>query len=178
MHASYRVSGFTLIEFAMVALLVGLIATIVVPSGNNSTEKNVDAAAAEVSAAVRFARDESIRTGVVYGVNQPSDENRLRVFRVDGVGTPVFDVYHPVSKQLWDLQFDIGPHFRKVDINLTSVWRGTCNTDGNIAFRTDGTPMCTDPTSALLEQGSLMLSSEGVQRAVSVDGFTGRVSLP
>ena len=177
-HAPCQVSGFTLIEFAMVALLLGLIAAIVVPTGNNSAQMNVNAAVIEVTAAARFARDESMRTGIVHGIGQPAGENRMRVFRLDGTGTPVYDVYHPVTKQLWDLQFDTDAHFRNITLSRANVWRAPCNADGNIAFRDNGTPVCTDPNSTLLEQASLMLTAETVQRAVTVDGFTGRVLLP
>jgi len=168
-------SGFTLIEVAMVALVIGLIAAVALPTGTNTMAARVDSAAAEVAAAVRFARDESNRTGDSYGVRQQNGANRFRVFRLDGAGTPIYDVYHPMAKQLWDIDFDTAPHFRDLTINRTMSWRGSCNKDGNIAFRDGGTPGCTDPTTALLDQGVLTLSLDNISRDVVIDGFTGRV---
>lgn len=172
-----RTHGFTLIELAMVALLLGLIAAIALPTGPNADVAMIDSAAYEVAAAVRYARDESIRTGVSHGVRQQSGANRFRVFRIDGTGTVIFDVYHPVSKQLWDIGFNTSPYFRNVVIERTNDWRATCNINGNIAFRSEGTPICTDPDTTLLEKGLLTLKMGSMRREINVDGFTGRVWL-
>ena len=175
MNGTKRKTGFTLIEVVAVTLVIGLIAAVVLPNGNNNVEARVDAAAADVAAAVRFARDESIRTGEPYGVRQQNSANRFRVFRIDGGGTLIFDVYHPTSKQLWDFQFDDAPAYPGVDIARSMSWRGGCNKDGNIAFRGDGTPFCTDPVTVLLDQGTFEIELDDVDRDINVDGFTGRV---
>jgi prepilin-type N-terminal cleavage/methylation domain-containing protein len=177
-RAPCKPSGFTLIEFAMVALLIGLIATMVLPSGNYSAQADLDAAAQEVAAALRFARDESMRSGAIHGVRQETSGNSLRVFRIDNSGTLIYDVYHPVSRQLWDIQFNLSPHFRDVVIDQAHTWRAACSEDANIAFSKDGTPVCTDPALVLLEQGNMILASGNLQRVVTIDGFTGRVSQP
>lgn len=169
--------GLTLIELAMVALVLALIAAVAMPTGTNVSTTRVEAAASEVAAAVRFARDESIRTGESYGVRQQNGANRFRVFRLDSGGNVVYDVYHPIAKQLWDYQFDTAPAFPGVTITRAMAWRGSCNVDGNIAFRSDGTPFCTDPVTALLDNGKLALAYDNEIRLVYVDGFTGRVTL-
>ena len=168
-------AGFTLIEVAMVALIVGLAAALAMPTGTNTDVTRVEAAAAEVAAAVRFARDESMRTGDSYGMRHQGSQNRFRVFRLDGTGTPIYDVYHPIAKQLWDIDFDVAPRFHGLVSTRTMSWRSTCNINGNIAFRSDGTPYCTDPITTLLDQGVVTLTFDNVSRDVTVDGFTGRV---
>ena len=174
---SRSVFGFTLIEALMTMFVIGLIAAIVLPATNDNRINRVDAAAAEVAAAIRFARDESIRTGTPHGVRHQGGANRFRVFRLDGTGTPVYDVYHPIVKQLWDLEFDASPHYAGISISRSVDWRGTCNVGGNIAFRSDGTPFCTDPITTLLDTGELTLEIAEDDRDVMVDGFTGRVWL-
>jgi Tfp pilus assembly protein FimT len=159
----------------MVTLVVGMVAVIALPAGTNSLEARIDAAAGEVAAAVRFARDESIRTGVAHGVRQQTGSNQVQVFRIDGAGVLIFDIYQPVAKQLWDIQFDTSPNYHGVVIDRTTDWRAVCNEGGNIAFRGDGTPTCTDPDTTLLEQGLVTVTLDNLRRDVAVDGFTGRV---
>lgn len=168
-------AGFTLIEVAMVALVIGLAAAIALPTGTNTDVARVEAAAAEVAAAVRYARDESMRTDTSYGVRHRTDTNRVRLFRLDGGGNRIYDVYHPMAKQLWDIDFDTSPHFRGLTVERGFSWRGTCDQDRHVAFRRDGTPHCTDPITTLLDEGELKLEFANISRRVVVDGFTGRV---
>ena len=126
---------------------------------------------------IRFARDESIRTGSPHGFRQQTGQNRVRVFRIDGGGTLIYDVYHPTAKQLWDIDFDTAPQFRGVASSRTMSWRAACNVDGNVAFRPTGTPYCTDPTVTLLDQATISLDLGNHSRKVAVDGFTGRVTV-
>lgn len=170
-------AGFTLIELLMVVLIIAVAAAIALPTGTNSDTTQIEAAAAEVAAATRFARDESRRTGAPHGIRQQNAQNRLRIFRIDGTGTLIYDLHHPVTRQLWDIQFDNAPGFPGVSITRTMVWRGTCNADGNIAFRADGTPHCTDPLTTLLDRSTLTLSRGSTSRNVVIDGFTGQVSI-
>ena len=94
-------SGFTLIEMVMIAFVMALVAAVAMPTGTSTgAATKVDAAAADVAAAVRFARDESSRTGNSFGVRQ--QQNRVRVFRLDG-GT-LDGLLHAQSVMLRDLQ--------------------------------------------------------------------------
>ncbi|MCZ6887633.1 MAG: hypothetical protein O7H39_03980 [Gammaproteobacteria bacterium] len=159
----------------MIAFVMALVATVAMPTGTSTgAGTKVDAAAADVAAAVRFARDESSRTGNSFGVRQ--QQSRVRVFRLDGV-TLVYDVYHPIAKQEWDIQLAKDLPYRGVQSARSVAWRGVCNADRNIAFRDGGTPVCTSPTTTLLDQGVLTLTLDGASRNVVIDGFTGRVSI-
>jgi type II secretion system protein H len=166
-------SGLTLIEVLMTALVVGLIAAMVLPETTDNPNGRVDAAAAEVATALRFARDESIRTGTPHGVTLQG--SHLNVFRLDGTGTPVYDIHHPITKQRWEIDFDDSPHYRDTSISMANAWRGPCNLDGSVAFQPDGTPFCTDPTTTILDQGNLTLQVGPIISTVNADGFTGRV---
>lgn len=172
------IRGFTIVEVVMVVLIVALAASIALPAGNNDTAVRLESAAAEVAAAVRFARDEAIRTGVAHGVEQQTASNQLRLYRLDGGGTPLFDVHHPVTRQPWHILLDTAPAFPGVGIAGSMTWRGTCDTDGEILFRADGTPSCRDPSTSLLRQGALTLTYQNRSRTVTVDGFTARVHVP
>ncbi len=168
-------AGFTLIELLMVVLIVAIAAAIAMPTGSNGDAAQIEAAAAEVAAAARFARDETRRTGAPHGIREQNSQNRLRVFRIDGTGTLIYDIHHPITRQLWDIQFDSAPGFPGATITRTMAWRGTCNADGNVAFRQEGTPHCTDPLTTLLDRATLTLSRGSFSRDVVIDGFTGRV---
>lgn len=171
-------SGWSLAEIVVVLLLLGIAATILLGTGDRG-ERRLDVAAGEVAAALRFARQESLRTGDVYGVRIEPPERRVRVFRADTgttPATPVYDVYDPVSKKLWDVDFDDFGPARGVTLTLSASWQGVCNWPEFVEFRSGGTPVCRDPLSVFLESADVELGFGDRSRTVTLHGFTGRVT--
>ena len=80
--------GYTLVELVIVVTVLALIAAIAVPSLSSGPKKDLDLAAQEFAAAMRFARSESIRTGEPYGFLQQSGAKRIRVYRLDTGNSP------------------------------------------------------------------------------------------
>ena len=172
--------GYTLLELVIVISVLALIAAIAVPASQPGDEQGLDYAADEVAAAMRFARTESMRTAIPHGFNQESSAKRIRVFRLDmGTSPPTrfYDVYHPISKQLYDIQLDLDPFGSVESIARTAVFRGTCNLQGNVYFDASGVPWCADPETVLLETFELDMRLGVDERTVSVDAVTGRTTV-
>jgi len=175
-----RQAGYSLIELSVVVLILGIMAAVVVPNFSSTDLTRLDAAAEEVAEAMRFARSEAIRLGEPRGFHQQSSVKRIRVFRPDTGTAPWtlhYDVYHPVSKKLFDVDLDDHP-FAEVDsVSANRVYRGTCNQVGHVHFDSNGIPRCSDPETVLLDQFEVTLTLDSHSRTVSLDSMTGRVSI-
>ena len=173
-------SGYTLVELVIVVTVLAVIAAIAVPATSSGSDKPLDLAAQEFAAAMRFARSESIRTGEPHGFRQQSSAKRIRVFRLDTGTNPatlIYDVYHPVDKQLYDFNVDLQSLAAAESLNRTAVFRGTCNQAGNVYFDSNGTPWCVDPGTTLVERFEVDLVSGVSGRTVILDAITGRVTV-
>lgn len=172
-------AGYTLIELVVVIGVIATIAAIAYPSLSSSDSKPLDAAAAEFAAAIRFARSESIRTSKPHGFRFLTDQYRIRVFSVDESVSPwtsVWDVYHPINKDLYDYTFPADLAGAVTPVVHTPVFRGTCDRAGVIYFNAEGTPWCIEPETILLVSYRLDLSTGMANAAVVLDGITGRVT--
>ena len=178
--ARWRAAGYTLTEMTIVISILAIAAAVAMPSFSASNDKKLDVAAQAFAAAMRFARSESILTDVPHGFRQESSDNRIRVFRLDTgttPATPVFDVYHPVDKQIYDIDLDLQPLAAADSMSLSTIFRGVCNQTGDIYFDSNGTPWCVDPETILLESLDLDLYLGSSHRLIVLDGLTGRVNV-
>jgi len=176
----FRQGGFTLLELVVVVTVLALIATIAAPNLAPSDDKKLQVAAASMAAAMRFARNESIRTGKPHGFRQQNDPKRIRVVRLDETTTPftlIYDVYNPIRKNLYDIDIDSAPTMAADVVTRSTEFRGTCNQHGRIYFDSNGTPWCADPNSVLLRDYSVDLYLGNNHRQVRLDGITGRVTV-
>ena len=172
--------GYTLLELLVVATIVGLVATVAMPSSSSGNAATLDLVAAEVADAIRFARGEAMRLEVARGFRQHSGTKRIRVFSMDNATTPatlVYDIYHSVDKHLYDREFEQQPFAFGGTMTRIATFRGTCNQTGNIYFDASGTPWCANPDNVLVEQFDVTLTLGQVSRLVRLDGITGRVTI-
>lgn len=172
--------GFTLFEMTLAVAIVALVAALALGHDSGGVARKVDLAAAEIRSAFAFARAETLRTGQMHGVHARTTPDGVRVFRLDpGTDPPtrVYDVYHPVSRHLWDVDFDDLPLSSGVGVARSYTYRGACNDVHYVAFREDATPSCTDPLAVLLEQAEVTVALGHESRTVTLHGFTGRVTV-
>ena len=172
--------GYTLVELVLVVIIISALASIVLPALAPGQSIKLDLAATEMAAAMRFARVEALRLGVARGFRQESTAKRVRVFRMDTQTTPatlVYDIYHPIDKQLYDKSFAQQPFAFSGDMGNTPTYRGTCNTPENIYFDAGGIPWCADPDDILLERFDVTLTLGANSRVVTLHGLTGRVTI-
>ena len=173
-------SGYTLTELVIVIGLIALIASVAVTKPGSSREKQVDQAVANFAAAIRYARSESMRTGQPHGFRFLTNQYRIRVFSADTTGSPwtwIWDVYHPVDKNLFDYTFPADLAGSAAPVVHTPVYRGTCDRQGVVYFNADGTPWCLEPETVLLESYQLDIATPDGTAVIRLDGITGRVTV-
>ncbi len=178
---SQRQQGYTLLELVIVVSVIALIAAIAVPATTSTnTDKELELVAEEFAAAMRYARSEAIRTGKPHGFRFLTNQYRIRVFTADTQVNPwtwVWDVYHPVSKQLYDYTFPPDLTGSNPPVTHDPVYRGTCNRQAVIYFDANGTPWCLEPETVLLDSYRLDFDTGASQVSVQLDGITGRVTV-
>lgn len=172
--------GYTLIEMVIVVTVLAVIAAIAVPVASPRNDKQLELAAQEFAAAIRFARTESIRTGLPHGFQFDTSQYRIRVFSAATSGSPwtsVWDIYHPIDKQLYDYTFPASLVGAGTPVTHSHDYRGTCVEPGTIYFDRNGSPWCLEPETILLNAYQLDLVGGSTQATVSLDGITGRVTV-
>jgi type II secretion system protein H len=175
-----RSHGVTLVELLVVVSILGVVALVAIPDFSSSNPQTLDLAAEEFADAMRYARSEAIRTGEPRGFRQQSGAKRIRVFRPDTGTSPWtlnYDVHHPISKQLYDIQLDTHPFAAADSLSRNPVFIGTCNANGIIYFDSNGIPRCADPETVLLQQFDVTLTLGPHTRVVTLHGITGRVTV-
>lgn len=172
--------GFTLVELVSVVFILGIFALVALPAAEPSQSFKLDRAASQVASAIRFARSEALRTGAPHGINVESTLARIRVFRGD-VGTspptPVYDVRHPLTKHIYEVDLRDQPMTSAVAMNAAAVWTDVCTTPTLISFDGEAAPRCHDPAPVLLTNFAVSVSMAGVSRFVVLEGETGRVTV-
>lgn len=172
--------GFTLVELLIVVTILGVAAAVAIPDISTTNPGKLKIAAEEFAQAMRFARSEAIRTGQPHGFRQRSDNRRIRVFRPDTGTSPWtlnYDVYHPLSKQLYDIKLREHSIAAVGNVSHNRVFRGTCNKPRNVYFDRNGTSWCADPENVLLDQFVVTLTLGTHTRTVTLHGITGRVTV-
>lgn len=176
-----RQSGFALVELVVVIGLLAVIAAIAYPSLSSDKSRDLDMAATNFAAAIRFARTESIRTGEPHGFRFLVNQYRIRVFRADTQVTPwtwIWDVYHPVDKVLYDYTFPAELTGSAPPVTHSAVYRGVCDREGVVYFDETGSAWCLEPETILLESFRFDFATDNANSTIALDGITGRVVAP
>ena len=177
--------GYTLVELLVVAIIVGIVASVAVPSGSSGDGLKLDLAAAEVAGALRFARSEALRTGEGHGLTVSQATQKVTVKKYDLTTAPISALYtltHPISKHPYDFNVNTTPGTKGVIIsNSQDVFNYTgLGRRRSLIFDGNGTPkwiVGSGPTTYLLSDGSIELSYGQQQRLVLVATLTGRVTI-
>jgi type II secretion system protein H len=172
--------GVTLTEILVVLAILGMAAVVAIPNLYSGDPHALDLAAQQFAEAMRYARSEALRTGEPRGVRIQASQKRIQVFRPDTPtlpAAPVYDIHHPVSRQLYDIELDGHPLASADSVSRSATFRGTCNTPTYIYFDANGTPWCWDPVTVVLQQQDITLTLGAASRVVTLHGITGRVTI-
>lgn len=181
MGIARRHKGISLLELLIVVSILGIVAAVAVPGFSSSKSHEAALAADEIAQALRFARSESMRTGQTYGVHLNPGLRRVRVFSADGSTDPataVYNVYHPVTKKLYTVDFDAHPIVRLDSLAVVPSFRATCDTPMYLHFDAHGTAWCGTSSTVLLTGAVITVATGAETAALTLDGVTGRVSGP
>ncbi len=172
--------GYSLLELTLVVLILGIMAAAVIPSFFSTDLKQLDLAAEIQAEAMRYARAEAMRRGEPMGFRQQNAQKRMRVYNLDTGTAPwtvIYDVYHPVSKKLWDIRLDDHPFAAADAVSTVKNFRGTCNTPANVYFDKNGIARCADPETVPVERYEVTLTLGSESLTVTLDGFSGKVTI-
>jgi prepilin-type N-terminal cleavage/methylation domain-containing protein len=173
-----RRHGFTLIEILIVITILGIVGAVAVPTFSSPDPQRLGLAAEEVASALRFARNEAMRTGQDLGVNSSTAQGRIRVFRYV-LGQPEdYSVYHPLDKKLFDITFASAPFTAGVAITKADFWSVLTKYTGSVFFNKYGSPfLVSGATIKIYTAGSIELSQGNMKKTVAIEPETGRVSI-
>ncbi len=172
--------GVTLAEILVVLAILGMAAVVAIPSLSGTDPHALDLAAQQFAEALRYARSEAIRTAEPRGVRIQAGQRRIRVFRPDAPAlpaTPVYDIHHPVTRQLHDIDLDTHPFASADSVSRSAIFQGSCDAPSYIYFDAQGIPWCWDPVTVLLQRQDVTLTLGSATRTVTLDGITGRVTV-
>lgn len=170
--------GFSYIEMLIVVVIVGVVASVAIPTLSSSDSKKLNIVTHEVAHAIRFARSEAMRLGSPIGYDLQSSQQQVRIFSADTSSNPwtlLFDVYHPTSKKLYDIRLQSFVEAAVDTAVMTATFNGTCKTPNSIYFDRHGSSWCADPETVPVQTVQVTLTKAALTRTVKLNGMTGRV---
>lgn len=154
--------GFTLFEVMIIALLLGIVAAVAVPSINNTfDEMKLNGAAREVVSALYYAQSISIKEGKDYKVQFQIAQNRFSCQESLTSLKPL----HPADKKPYEIDFDDEGYIQGV--TLISAIFGISN-KSSVKFNSLGEAD---------DSGSVVLGYGGFQKTITVSSPSGKVSV-
>lgn len=172
--------GYTLLEMTIVVAILAIGAAVAIPSITSPDHHKLDAAGALVADAIRFAGEEARRTGMIHGIQVDLANSRIDVFRLDEIPDPnlkVFDVRHPISKQLYTVNIGAHPHQQVAIGAVGGVMQGACSDPESIGIDPGGVTRCIEPLSTRVRDPNIQLEFGTHRSTIMVDSYTARVSI-
>lgn len=177
-----RLGGFSLIELLVVITILGFAAAILIPSAAPYQESTLDHAATELTNALRYARDEAIRSGQYRAIRINKDTGQITVGQPAVTGGEISGFqsmsYNPIDKKLYDLNLNTLNRGVSIDASAAPfTFRNLSGARDTCVFDTDGNPMLiTAGNTYGLTAGAIMLTS-GVNRRTVAISLVGRITV-
>ncbi|MEN8177436.1 MAG: prepilin-type N-terminal cleavage/methylation domain-containing protein [Pseudomonadota bacterium] len=182
-------TGLSLIELTVVIAILGITAIVVIPNFSSTDPQKLELAAHTIAEAIRYARSESMRTGEIHAVLVDTDDadslgKDIMVFKVDLTASPFGNaqtLYHPISKQPYDLWLGKGSATRNVQFASTTEpfsFDGVIGTKKYLHFTGAGVPVwVADGVLSRFTSGDINLTYGDQIRSVAIQPITGRVQV-
>jgi Tfp pilus assembly protein FimT len=173
-----RHRGHTLAEMLTVCAVLAVAAVVALPSAQPVAEFRADAAAGEVTQALRFARQEAMRSGAYRMLRCGPGQNQLSVYMLDTKGNPVL-LKHPLSKMDYTIDLAQAPAGSNIALTGCSFQFADSSSAATLAFDAGGNPVRGTGDAAAqiqpLSSGTIVVGTGKVTRTVTID-VTGRVT--
>jgi prepilin-type N-terminal cleavage/methylation domain-containing protein len=180
-----RTRGYTLAEMLAVCAVLVIVAATAIPSATPLAASRADAAAGEVATALRFAREDAIRSGDYRMFSCEQSANRIRVYALTVTGPNIGEsnvaVLHPVLRQPYTLLLANRPGSTGMTItNCSFVFVGNTSAT-TVAFDGTGSPVRGTGNAAdraqFLKEGYVRVGTGTAERTIKID-VTGYVNVP
>ena len=159
--------GFTIIELAMVIVLIAILAALAIPRFDSFYSIKLEGAARKLVADIRYTQRLAIALHDDYGVEFNTSAETYRVYRVSDNATAT----EPLSRSAYQTSFAANSEFQGIDISSAS-FGGT----QHVRFNSLGTPRDGN-NSVLSSNGTVVLSYKGNSRTITVTPNTSKVTL-
>jgi prepilin-type N-terminal cleavage/methylation domain-containing protein len=186
-----RPRGFSLAETLTVCAVLGVAAAVALPSSQPAADARADAAAGEVARALRFAREEAMRTGALVMASCDTAQNTVSVYSPDAGGNVATAINDPLTHMNYAAAIGQAPAGAGAALRACSFLFADNTQATAVAFDASGNPVrgaavatgpappkgaapTTNPTT-LLSSGTIQLSLGNLTRTVAVD-VNGRVT--
>jgi prepilin-type N-terminal cleavage/methylation domain-containing protein len=175
-----RPRGFSLAETLAVCAVLGVAVAVALPSSQPVSEARADAAAAEVAQALRFAREETLRTGTQLMVRCDTSQNSVSVYQPDTSGNVSQVQNDPLTHMNYAILLDQAPTGAHAALSACSFVFFAGPTAVALAFDASGRPV-RGPSSGkanaadALNTGTIQLTLGRTTRTVAID-INGRVT--
>lgn len=177
---SPRRCGFTLAETLAVCAVLAIGAAVALPSAQPVFEARADAVAAEVTQALRFAREETMRTGTQLMVRCDTSQNSVSVYQPDTSGNVSQVQNDPLTHMNYAILLDQAPTGAHAALSACSFVFSAAPTAAALAFDASGKPV-RGPNSGkanvadTLNAGTIQFIIGRTTRTVAID-INGRVT--
>lgn len=182
-------AGLTLAEMLTVVAVLAVTATIAIPRADPQAVIAADAVAAEIARAVRFARQEAIRSGSYQKISVDPGSQTMRIVRP--TSSSDLATGHPVDKRPYVIRFQENSMPHVTIVSSVFNYEGGASTNYAV-FGPDGAPVYPMPAKLatqapgmvlgasdaeqLKEEGKVTIRHGDVERVVRVAPRTGRVT--
>lgn len=172
-----------MLEMLVVVAVIAIAAAVALPAAQPVAEARADAAAAEVALALRFARDNALRTGQARLFDCDQARNTIKI---SGITTGLLassaaaTLAHPASGAPYALALNAAPAGNNMALVSCSFTFTDLSSAATLAFDATGTPQRGIGSALVraqaLRSGTVVLGAGNVRRTIAVD-VTGRITI-
>jgi prepilin-type N-terminal cleavage/methylation domain-containing protein len=169
-----RHRGHTLAELLIVCAVLSIAAAVALPSAQPVAEARADTAAGEVVQALRFARQEAMRSGAYRMLGCNLAQNQLSVYIPDANSTPL---KHPLDRSNYTVVLSQAPGDNNMTLTGCSFKFADNTAAAALGFDGNGNPVRGSGASQAqaMTSGTIQLGAGRVTRTVAVD-VNGRIT--